>query len=385
MCDIRHKAGPLRLLRKSVKPLWLQIFREAIRDEIAFWNRRRELFLFKGQSKSGIIALFALGLLSCSVEGEPHVRIVGSSTIFPFAAKVAEIYSEQSSVGLVVEQTGSGGGHKLFCSGDPSINATTSSRPQKPSELQLCQENGIESVVEVRLGYDGIVLARSIDAVPMALDAKLIYRALARELPLSDKDCSAVLNPYRSWSEVDPSLPDELIEVYGPPPTSGTRDAFVETAMEMGARSFSCLAEMEQETPNLFRSRAHELREDGLWIDAGENDNALIRTLTNTPNAVGVFGFSFLDQNADKVTGVPVGGVKPSLPTIRDGKYPVVRDLYLYLQEDGDPHIVNYALEFLSDQASGERGYLEEMGLIPLPDEERSTIRQRLLQIVAEP
>lgn len=317
-------------------------------------------------------------LSACAVDRPPPVRIVGSSTIFPFAAKVAEVYSERSSVGLVVEQTGSGGGHKLFCSGDPSINATTSSRAQKPSERTLCAENGIDEVIELRLGYDGIVLARAIESAPMALDERMLFQALARELPRSDTDCRGIANPYHRWSEIDPSLPDERIEVYGPPPTSGTRDAFVETAMEVGARSFPCLANMELNTPNLFRSRAHEVREDGLWIDAGENDNALIRTLTNTPRALGVFGFSFLDQNTDKVTGVSIGGVRPTLSTIRDGDYPVLRDLYLYLRADDRKEVANYAAEFLSDDASGPGGYLEDMGLIPLQPEERAEMRRRI-------
>jgi phosphate transport system substrate-binding protein len=323
-----------------------------------------------------------MGVTACSSERTEPVRIVGSSTIFPFAAKTAETYTERTGIAVVVEQTGSGGGHKLFCSGEASIDATTSSRPQKPSEAELCARNGVGPIVEVRLGYDGIVLARAVDAALMDINQLTLYSALARELPTSGTDCNPIPNPYVRWSDIDPNLPMDMIKVYGPPPTSGTRDAFVETAMEAGARAFPCLAEIERVTPNLFRSRAHDLREDGRWIDAGENDNALIRTLANAPETLGVFGFSFLDQNTDKVRGIAIDGVIPTENTIRNGAYPVVRDLFLYLRggaaQAAHQEAVDYALEFTSDEASGPGGYLEDIGLIPLSDAERAAMRQRI-------
>lgn len=326
--------------------------------------------------------LITLGLNACSGARPEPVRIVGSSTIFPFAAKAAETYSERTGVAVIVEQTGSGGGHKLFCAGHASIDATTSSRRQKPSEAALCDYNGVAPVIEVRLGFDGIVLARAVGTASMDIDPLTLYSALARELPTSGTDCTPILNPYTRWSQIDQTLPTDMIMVYGPPPTSGTRDAFVETAMEAGARAFPCLAAMEQATPNMFRARAHDLREDGLWIDAGENDNALIRTLANAPTALGVFGFSFLDQNTDKVRGIAVGGVLPTQATIRNGSYPVVRDLFLYLRGGSptwaDRGAADYALELTSDEASGPEGYLEEIGLIPLSDLERAEMRHRI-------
>ncbi|GHB03638.1 phosphate ABC transporter substrate-binding protein [Algimonas arctica] len=326
--------------------------------------------------------LLSGGMSACSDGRQEPVRIVGSSTIFPFAAKTAETYAERTGVVVVVEQTGSGGGHKLFCSGHASIDATTSSRPQKPSEAALCARNGVAPVIEIRLGNDGIVLARAVGAVPMDIDPLTLYSALARELPTSGLDCTPTPNPYERWSEIDPTLPTDMITVYGPPPTSGTRDAFVETAMEAGARAFPCLAAMEKDTPNIFRSRAHDLREDGRWIDAGENDNALIRTLANAPTTLGVFGFSFLDQNTDKVRGIAMGGVLPSQETIRNKSYPVVRDLFLYLRGGSalwaDRGAADYVLEFTSEEASGPGGYLEEIGLIPLSDAERAEMRQRV-------
>lgn len=332
------------------------------------------------KKRIGLAALWLLSscaLVACLQTKADPVRIVGSSTIFPFAAKVAEVYSQKTGVPVIVEQTGSGGGHKLLCSGDPSIDASTSSRPQKPEEARQCEENGVK-VIEVRLGYDGIVIAQSIDAMPVELNPSIIYHALARNLPTSGTDCTPVRNPHTRWAEIDPSLPDTDIEVYGPPPTSGTRDAFVEAAMEEGARLFPCLAALEQDAPNLFRSRAHSIREDGHWINSGENDNALIRTLTNETTAFGVFGFSFLTQNSDKVTGVPIAGVTPNMETIRNGSYPVTRNLFLYVKDEVDPDTFGYALEFTSGDASGLDGYLEDIGLVPLSDPVRSETRQRL-------
>lgn len=325
----------------------------------------------------GLIAVSAM-LLACTGERSEAVRIVGSSTVFPFAAKAAETYSGRSGIGMVVEQTGSGGGHKLFCSGDPSIAATTSSRPQKPSETALCGQNGVAPIIELQLGYDGIVLARATGAQSIALSAAQLYRALASQLPASARDCTPVANPYQSWSDIDAALPKERIEVHGPPPTSGTRDAFVETAMEAGARDFPCLAAIEKQDPDAFRSRAHELREDGHWVNAGENDNALVRTLTNSPSALGIFGYSFLDQNKGKVRGVAINGVTPDADSIRSGDYPIVRGLYLYIREDAAAPVAGFAREIVSDEAAGEDGYLEEMGLIPLQTQDRRVMQKRV-------
>lgn len=212
----------------------------------------------------GLALAVAVALPSgCADVASDPVRVVGSSTIFPFAAMAAERYSERTGVRLVVEQTGSGGGHKLFCSGDPSIDATTSSRRQKPEEAELCAQNGVSDTVEIRLGHDGIVLARAASAPPMELSEAQIFQALARDLPRSETDCTFRPNPHKRWADLGGGLPGDPIAVHGPPPTSGTRDAFVETAMEAGARRHPCLAAMERDTPNLFRARAHAVREDG--------------------------------------------------------------------------------------------------------------------------
>ena len=315
-----------------------------------------------------------------SAEAGDEIRIVGSSTVYPFSTKVAQEFKNKTGYSVVVESTGSGGGHKLFCAGagPDTPDVTNSSRRQKKGEFDTCVKNGVKEIVEVKIGFDGIVLANAIDGAAMDLTLKQIYQAFAKDVPTGDNDCTLRANPYVKWSDIDASLPAATIEAYGPPPTSGTRDAFVEIAMEGGAKQFACLAAMKNDDKNKFKEVAHTLREDGKWIDAGENDNAIVQTLTNTPTAVGVFGYSFLDQNADMVKGALVGGVEPTFENIAGGDYPISRSLFFYLKAgnvgvtDG---LKDYALEFTSEEAWGPGGYLEEIGLVPLPDVERATYR----------
>lgn len=308
------------------------------------------------------------------------IRVVGSSTVYPFSTKVAQEFKNKSGYNVVVESTGSGGGHKLFCSGaDASTpDITNSSRRQKKSEYDNCVKNNVGDVVEVKIGFDGIVLANAVDAPLMDMSLKDVFMAFAKDVPTSDTDCTMKANPYTTWSEINPALPDNKIEAYGPPPTSGTRDAFVEIAMEGGAKKVECLAALRKQDKKAFANLAHTLREDGKWIDAGENDNALVQTLVNTPTAVGVFGYSFLDQNADKIKGANIDGTAPEFENIAAGDYPVARSLYFYIKKshvDMTPGLQKFALEFTSDAAAGPGGYLEEIGLVPLPDAERATVR----------
>ncbi|MEP1229858.1 MAG: substrate-binding domain-containing protein, partial [Litorimonas sp.] len=246
------------------------------------------------------------------------IRVVGSSTVYPFSTKVAQEFKNKTGFNVVVESTGSGGGHKLFCDGiEPSTaDVTNSSRRQKKSEFELCASNGVDDIVEVQIGFDGIVIANAIDAPALNMGLKDVFLALAKNVPTSDTDCTMQPNPYKLWSEINPSLPSNKIEVFGPPPTSGTRDAFVEIAMENGAKTLSCLADLRKSDKKAFATLAHTLREDGNWIDGGENDNALVQTLVNTPTAVGVFGYSFLDQNADKIKGANVDGAEVTFENI---------------------------------------------------------------------
>ncbi len=308
------------------------------------------------------------------------IRVVGSSTVYPFSTKVAQEFKNKTGFNVVVESTGSGGGHKLFCSGADgnSPDITNSSRRQKKSEFDNCVKNGVQDVVEVKIGFDGIVLANAVDAPLMNMSLKEVFMAFAKEVPASATDCTMQANPYTKWSEINPALPDVKIEAYGPPPTSGTRDAFVEIAMEGGAKQVECLAALRKEDKKAFKNVSHTLREDGKWIDAGENDNALVQTLVNTPTAVGVFGYSFLDQNADKIKGANIDGTAPEFENIAAGDYPVARSLYFYIKKAhtaSTSGLQEFALEFTSDAAAGPGGYLEEIGLVPLPDAQRAAVR----------
>jgi len=309
-------------------------------------------------------------------EARDQIRIVGSSTVFPFSTAVAENFGKTTDFKTpVVESTGSGGGMKLFCSGigveHPDI--TNASRRIKESEFKKCTENGI-GITEVKIGFDGIVLANSKAAAPMALTKKQIFMALAKEVPMDGK---MVANPYKNWSDIDPSLPNSAIEVLGPPPTSGTRDAFVELAMEGGAKAFESLAALRKEDKKAFKAIAHTLREDGAFIEAGENDNLIVQKLEANPAALGIFGFSFLDQNGDKIQGATVDGVEPDFDLIASGEYGVSRGLYFYVKQQHVgviPGVQEFVAEFTSDKAWGMEGYLVDKGLIPLPEADRKSV-----------
>jgi phosphate transport system substrate-binding protein len=311
--------------------------------------------------------------------GRDYVYIVGSSTVYPFATVVAERFGRGSEFKTPkVESTGSGGGIKLFCDGVgvdyPDV--ANSSRAIKQSEVDACAENGVTDIVEVKIGYDGIVIANAIGGNPINLTRADIFMALAKEIP-SDVEGELVENPNKTWSDVNPALPATRIEVLGPPPTSGTRDAFVELAMEGGCQSVPWIKSLKKADKNRYKAICHTIREDGAFVEAGENDNLIVQKLEANPNAFGIFGFSFLDQNMEKVKGAMVDGVAPTFDAIADGDYPVSRPLYFYVKKahvDVIPGLRGYLREFSSERAWGEEGYLSDRGLIPMPDEERSKV-----------
>jgi phosphate transport system substrate-binding protein len=310
--------------------------------------------------------------------GRDYVSIVGSSTVYPFATVVAEQFGKSTSFKTPkIESTGSGGGLKLFCAGvgveHPDI--TNASRRIKQSEFEQCTQNGVKEIIEVKIGYDGIVMANSKKADPMKLTRKDIFLALAKDVPDPAGGEKLVPNPYKTWKDVNPALPDKSIEVLGPPPTSGTRDAFVELAMEGGAKKFDWIAAMKKSDSKAYKAVCHTIREDGAYVEAGENDNLIVQKLEANPNALGIFGFSFLDQNMDKIQGSYVDGVQPEFEAIADGKYPVSRPLFFYVKKSHVgviPGIKEYLAEFTSDKAWGTEGYLSEKGLIPMPEAERA-------------
>ena len=314
--------------------------------------------------------------------GRSTISVVGSSTVYPFATVVAERFGKKTSFSTPkIESTGSGGGMKLFCNGvgldTPDI--TNASRRIKKSEYDKCQANGVTDIIEVHIGYDGIAVANSKKAKQLQLTRKDLYLALAKDVPNPDGSNTLVANPYKTWKEVNSSLPASTIEVLGPPPTSGTRDAFVELVMEHGCEEFDFIDKMDKAAK---KAACQTVREDGPYIEAGENDNLIVQKLDRNANALGIFGFSFLEQNDDKVQGSLIEGKAPTFETIADSSYPISRPLFFYVKKahiDSIPGIADYLVEFTSEAAMGEDGYLLDKGLIPLSDEEREELRNNVM------
>ncbi|MBX3640665.1 MAG: PstS family phosphate ABC transporter substrate-binding protein [Nitrosomonas sp.] len=315
------------------------------------------------------------------------ISIVGSSTVYPFATVVAETFGKTTRFKTPkVESTGTGGGFKLFCGGIgvkyPDI--IDSSRAIKPSEIDACAANGVREMIEVKIGYDGIAIGGSKKSPQLALSRKDLFLALAKHIPDPEGGANLIANPHRTWKAVNPDLPEVAIEVLGPPPTSGTRDAFVELAMEGGCDQFDWIAAMKKTDEQRYKSVCHTIREDGAYIEAGENDNLIVQKLETNPSALGIFGFSFLDQNTDKVQGAAVDGVAPTFETIADGNYPISRPLFLYVKKAHIgmiPGIAEFLNEFSSEKAWGEEGYLSDKGLIPMPAEERIYFAENIRQL----
>ena len=323
-----------------------------------------------------IVAAVATAFVS-QAQARDYISIVGSSTVYPFATVVAERFGKTTDFKTPkVESTGSGGGLKLFCSGvgveHPDI--TNASRRIKASEVEKCASNGVNEIIEVKIGYDGIVVASSRKSAPMEVSRKQIFLALAKDVPDPNGGESLVPNPYTKWSDVDASLPDTKIEVLGPPPTSGTRDAFAELALEGGCKTIDWIKAMKKSDKKKYKAICHTVREDGGYVEAGENDNLIVQKLDANPDAFGVFGYSFLDQNSDKIHGAMVDGFEPTFENIADQSYPVSRPLYFYVKKAhvGEiSGIEEFLAELASDKASGEDGYLADKGMIPMPDDER--------------
>ena len=324
------------------------------------------------------LALTASVALTDAAEARDQIRIVGSSTVFPFAAVVAEEFGKTTDNKTpVVESTGSGGGLKLFCAGvgvdHPDI--TNASRRIKLSEVDRCAENGVTDITEVKFGFDGIVLANSKATEPFSITLQQLFLALAKDVP---SDGGMVANPNQTWADVDASLPAVKIEVLGPPPTSGTRDAFVELAMEGGCKTFPDIKALKKQDKKAYKVLCHSIREDGAFVEAGENDNLIVQKLKANPSALGIFGYSFLDQNRDKVQGSTINGIAPDFDTIADGSYPVSRSMYFYVKKAHVgviPGIEEYIATFTDEDAWGPYGYLADKGLIPLPDADREAMR----------
>ena len=311
--------------------------------------------------KSKLAILFAASLLIAShlanaQVARDQITVVGSSTVYPFTAAVAEQFGRAGKFKTPkVESTGTGGGIKLFCNGvgPQHPDVANASRAMKKSEFETCAKNGVTDILEIKIGFDGLTIAENKTGPMSALTKKQVYLALAKTIPVNGQ---MVANPNKTWKDVDASLPAIKIEVLGPPPTSGTRDSFLELFMEEGC-------ELEN------KKACHAIREDGAYVEAGENDNLIAQKLAANKNALGIFGYSFLEENTDKLKGLKIDGIAPSFETIASAKYTAARPLFVYIKKQHIgviPGLKEFANEYVSDKAIGEEGYLSDRGLVSL-------------------
>lgn len=330
---------------------------------------------------AGAVATLAL---TGQAAARDQLNIVGSSTVFPYSQAVSEEFANKSGKAApVLESTGTGGGFKAFCAGVgvdfPDI--TGASRAIKESEVKLCADNGVTDITEALIGYDGLSIAVSMKGADLDLTEEQIFKALAAELP--DGKGGFVANPNKNWSDIDPALPNVAITAFGPPPTSGTRDAFVELVMHDGCKGLPGMEELKKADDKKWNEVCSRMRQDGPFIEAGENDNLIVQRLEADPNAVGIFGYSFLFENSDKLKDVKINGVEANQDTIADGSYPVARPLYFYVKNahrDVIPGMKEFLEEYMSDAALGPDGYLAERGLTPLADDKRAEAVKAVLE-----
>lgn len=326
---------------------------------------------------AALVAVFAV----TSVAEAREIRIVGSSTVYPFTTIVGESFAAEGNTAPVIESTGTGGGMKLFCAGvgESHPDFTNASRAIKSSEVEKCKANGI-TPLEMKVGYDGIVFANSKEGASFEVTPLELYLALAKDIPQADGTLKE--NTYTNWNEINPNFPNQKIEVLGPPPSSGTRDAWVELVMEKGCKTFDWVKALKKQDKKKYKGICHGIREDGAFVEAGENDNLIIQKLANNPDAFGIFGYSFLDQNTDVIKGTVIGGVAPTFESIADGSYPASRGLYVYAKKEHMGKIegmIEFMELYLSDDMAGADGSLGDAGLIPLPQKELDTVRQNVL------
>ena len=313
-------------------------------------------------------------------QARDQISIVGSSTVYPFATVVAERFGRASGNPTpTIESTGSGGGLKLFCEGigENTPDITNSSSYIKKSQFEACAEKGID-IIEVKIGYDGIAFANSKKGPKLDVSQKDLFLALAAKVP-GKKDGELIPNPYKTWKDVNSKLPAEKIRVLGPPPTSGTRAAFGELVMEKGCSKFGWIKALKKSDKSKWKEICTSMREDGAFVEAGENDNLIVQKLAKDPTSFGIFGYSFLDQNSDKLQGASFEGVDITFENIADGSYPVSRPLHFFIKKQHIgviPGIMEYTTTFLSDAAQSEDGYLAEKGLIPLSGDELKEMRE---------
>ena len=338
--------------------------------------------------KKIILSIAALLIAANAAEARDQIHIVGSSTVYPFSSYVAEELGATTKFKTpVVESTGSGGGMKLFCAGNgmDTPDFTNASRRMKAKEYKTCQENGVKYITEVVVGYDGIALAQSKDAKALNLSRKDILLAVAAEVP--NKDGSALIaNPYKYWNEINPALPHRKITFYGPPTSSGTRDAFEDLAMKAVAKKmdvYTSLYKADKKANKKYK-KYHEVRQDGVYVPSGENDNLIVQKLVKDPEAIGIFGYSYLAENSNRIAAATIGGVAPSPEAVQSGEYKLSRSLYFYIKKshiEKVPGMKEYISLFTSEQMIGDDGACTDIGLIALPEAMRTKYRNQASEL----
>lgn len=336
--------------------------------------------------KKSALSLIATGAIVVSsinmAQARDQIRIVGSSTVYPFSSSVAEEFGATSKNPTpVVESTGSGGGMKLFCKGNDlnTPDITNASRRMKSKEFKLCEKNGVTDITEAVFGFDGIAIAQNKNNKALELSKKHLLLAVAEEVPSKDGK-SLVRNPYKKWNEIDSSLPDREIIIYGPPTSSGTRDAFEDMIMKGQTKKMDVYTSLykKDKVKNKGYKKYHKVRQDGVYVPSGENDNLIVQKLSKNPAAIGIFGYSFLIENDDKVAAAKINGVLPTPKSISSGEYPISRSLFFYTKNSHRkdvPAMDKYVELFMKEDMIGPEGILSEIGLIALPDERRTATR----------
>jgi phosphate transport system substrate-binding protein len=312
-----------------------------------------------------------------------QIKIVGSSTVYPYATVVAEKFGKSGKFKTpVIESTGTGGGMKLFCAGvganHPDV--TNASRAIKPKEIELCKKNGVTEIIEIIVGNDGISFAHSVSAPDADFTKEQLWRALAAKV---DIDGKLLENPYKKWSDIDANLPNKKIEILIAPPTSGTRDAWNSLVMTKGCTKTA--KSLYESAGKKAKKECAKIREDGYAVEAGENDTLIIQKLSSNPDAFGFFGYSYLVANKDKIKASSVDGVQPSLEGIQGYSYPIARPLFFYVKKAHVgviPGIKEFLKEFTSKKAMSNRGYLAKIGLVPLASDKYKATRTAALDLV---
>ena len=326
--------------------------------------------------------LIAAAAMPTMAEARTQMRAVGSSTVYPFAKAVAErVARANPRLGTpIIESTGTGAGMKLFCAGvgERFPDVANASRRMKASEAKTCAANGVKQITEIQVGIDGIALATSKKTPMSGITTREIYMALAKT-PFGKP------NRAKTWKDINGKYPALPIRVYGPPPTSGTRDALSELIMTAGCETNASMSSLKKSDEKKHKAVCTGMREDGAFIEAGENDNLIVQKLEANAGTFGIFGYSYLEENASKLKGLTINGVAPTYQSISSFQYPGARPLYVYVKNAharAIPALRAFVAEFTKESAVGPKGYLLQHGLIAAPNNIRARSQQAARNLV---